>query len=277
MFKIGDFSTIARVSVHLLRHYDEIGLFKPAHVDAQSGYRYYGIDQLPELNRILALRDLGFPLEQIRRMITDDISLDELKGMLARRKTELEGEIELEQSRLRRVAARLEQIQQHGTAPRYEPIVKPIPAMPFLSIREPIADIRRSGWLYYQVSEAVIEANIASLSHPMAVFHDPYFRHHETDFEFGFLLEEPLDVTVDLPEGRTLTVKDLEPIESALTCVHHGPWPEIQLGFAALGAWMEANRLEIRGKPREVYLKLVPPEQDEDLVVEIQIPVGPRG
>ena len=55
MFSIGEFATIGRVSVRMLRHYDAIGLFVPARVDDRSGYRYYDADQLRSLNRLLAL------------------------------------------------------------------------------------------------------------------------------------------------------------------------------------------------------------------------------
>mgnify|MGYP003431227335 CR=1 FL=1 len=66
MFRIGEFSRIARVSARLLRFYDEIGLLTPAHADPQTGYRYYTVTQLPQLNRILVLKDLGFDLDQVR-------------------------------------------------------------------------------------------------------------------------------------------------------------------------------------------------------------------
>src|SRR5262245_12572379 len=65
MFRIGEFSRIARVSCRLLRYYDEIGLFTPARIEQASGYRYYSAAQLPRLNRILVLRELGLSLEQI--------------------------------------------------------------------------------------------------------------------------------------------------------------------------------------------------------------------
>jgi DNA-binding transcriptional MerR regulator len=78
MFQIGEFSNIARVSGVLLRHYDQIGLFKPAHVNPENGYRYYTIEQLPALNRILALRDLGLALEQIKRLVHDNVSPAEI-------------------------------------------------------------------------------------------------------------------------------------------------------------------------------------------------------
>jgi len=63
MFKIGEFSKLSQVTVKTLRYYDEIGLLKPAEVDRFTSYRYYSVDQLPRLNRILALKDLGLSLE----------------------------------------------------------------------------------------------------------------------------------------------------------------------------------------------------------------------
>ena len=81
MFKIGDFSKLSRVSIRMLRHYDQIGLFKPAYIDPESSYRYYAADQLPRLNRILALKDLGFPLEQIASLLEENVTADEIRRM----------------------------------------------------------------------------------------------------------------------------------------------------------------------------------------------------
>ena len=65
MFLIGEFSQIAQVPRSLLRYYDEIDLLKPAEIDQWTNYRYYSVTQLPRLNRILALKELGLTLEQI--------------------------------------------------------------------------------------------------------------------------------------------------------------------------------------------------------------------
>src|SRR5262245_24704386 len=69
VFKIGDFSRIARVSCRLLRYYDEIGLLKPGSIERDTGYRYYSASQLPRLNRILVLKELGLSLEEIARVL----------------------------------------------------------------------------------------------------------------------------------------------------------------------------------------------------------------
>ena len=66
MLKIGEFSKLSRVSVRMLRHYDEIGLLPPASIDSATGYRYYSEDQLPVAGRITALRDIGFGLGEIQ-------------------------------------------------------------------------------------------------------------------------------------------------------------------------------------------------------------------
>ena len=90
MFQIGEFSKLSRVSKRLLHHYEELGLFKPARVDPFTGYRYYSARQIPELNRILALKDLGFSLKQIEQVIKDDISNKEIRGMLRLKQVEVE-------------------------------------------------------------------------------------------------------------------------------------------------------------------------------------------
>src|SRR5215471_20138439 len=81
VIRIGDFSKLSQVSIKTLRYYDEMGLFKPIDVDRFTGYRYYSVSQLPRLNRILALRDLGLSLEQIEQAL-NGLTLDQLRGML---------------------------------------------------------------------------------------------------------------------------------------------------------------------------------------------------
>src|SRR5262245_56123019 len=107
MFRIGDFSRIARVSARLLRFYDEIGLLRPAHADPQTGYRSYTVAQLGQLNRILVLKDLGFELEQVREILTSSIGPAELRNMLLLRRNDAERKLALEAQRLRHIETRI--------------------------------------------------------------------------------------------------------------------------------------------------------------------------
>ena len=110
MFRIGEFSKIAQVPGSLLRYYDQIGLLKPAHIDQWTGYRYYSARQLPRLHRILALKELGLTLEQIARLVDEEISTAEIRGMLALKKAQVEQAVHQELTRLRHIEARLQQI-----------------------------------------------------------------------------------------------------------------------------------------------------------------------
>ena len=126
MLKIGDFSKLSQVSIKALRLYDEMGLLKPISVDRSSGYRFYSASQLPRLNRIIAFKDLGFSLEQITQLLNEEVSPEQIRGMLRLKQADLQQQIEEEQERLMRVAARLKQIGQENVMSDYEVVIKKI-------------------------------------------------------------------------------------------------------------------------------------------------------
>ncbi len=117
MFSIGEFARHGRVSVRMLRHYDAIGLLRPATVDPASGYRFYQARQLAELNRLIALKDLGFTLQQVQAILAEQVSAAELRGMLRLRRAEIHAQIEAETARLARVEARLLTIEDEARVP----------------------------------------------------------------------------------------------------------------------------------------------------------------
>lgn len=136
MFRIGEFSKIAQVSGSQLRYYDEIGLPKPSRIDEFTGYRYYSARQLPWLNRILALKDLGLSLDQIRRMLDEDVSAEEIRGMYTLKKAQIEQSVGDELSRLQNIESRLRQIDEGELPEDTEIVLKSIPEQPYLSLRE---------------------------------------------------------------------------------------------------------------------------------------------
>src|SRR5580704_539096 len=124
MFSIGEFARHGRVSVRMLRHYDAMGLLRPACVDAGTGYRFYQASQLAELNRIIALKDLGFTLQQVQAILAEQVSAAELRGMLKLRRAEIHAQIEAETTRLARVEARLLTIEDEARAPTDGVVIK---------------------------------------------------------------------------------------------------------------------------------------------------------
>ena len=69
MYSIGTFSKLTKTTIAALRFYDKEGLLKPAYTDSKSGYRYYLSSQLVTVQKILSLRQIGIPIEQIKIMI----------------------------------------------------------------------------------------------------------------------------------------------------------------------------------------------------------------
>ena len=118
MFSIGEFARYGRVSVRMLWHYDAIGLLRPACVDPVSGYRFYQASQLAELNRVIALKDLGFTLQQVQTILEENVTAAELRGMLKLRRAKIHAQIETETTRLARVEARLLTIEDEARAGR---------------------------------------------------------------------------------------------------------------------------------------------------------------
>ena len=112
VYRIGTVARLAQVSVRTLRHYDDVGLLHPTRVDPDTGYRWYGPEQLARLHRILALRDLGVPLGEIAELLGNDVTVEQLRGILLLRRAEAHDRMTAEADRLARVEARLQQLEE---------------------------------------------------------------------------------------------------------------------------------------------------------------------
>jgi DNA-binding transcriptional MerR regulator len=117
MYSIGAFAELGAVSIRMLRYYDSIGLLNPAHVDPETGRRSYGTNQLAYLNRLVALKELGFTLQQVKQLLNDGIEPAELNGMLRMRAIELESRLLRDHQTLDRVRARLRLIESEAAMP----------------------------------------------------------------------------------------------------------------------------------------------------------------
>lgn len=268
MFRIGEFSQIARVSGRLLRYYDSIGLLRPDRIDPVTGYRYYSAGQLARLNRILALKDLGLSLDQVARLVDDKIAPDEIRGMLKLKKAELERTLSEEATRLRHIESRLRQIEEHGSLADYDIVVKSAPAQPYLALR---ATFPQFGDVVATLRDV---ARVAGADPVVVVAHSD-FDDQDLDLEIGCALSRATRKPVTLPRQLTLTPRELPEIPTLATVVRSGPASDIHLAFSALGVWMEANAYQVAGPCREVFLE--PPFQapgSEHVTVEIQFPVS---
>lgn len=275
MFRIGDFSKIAQVSGRLLRYYDEIGLLSPEFTDPQTGYRYYSALQLPRLNRILVLKELGLSLEQVAQLLKREASTDEMRGMLALRKAQIEQSMQEEMERLRAVEARLQQIDVYGQVQEPDVVLKSLPAQPFLALREVLPNTGERRRLVQSIAVAVsrvVEHN--SLGHIAIVAHYPVYDSEALDLEIGYLLTGKAPESVRLSEERVLTTRTLPAVETMATFAYEGRINDLHRGHGMLGTWVEQKNWHITGMGREILIQLPRSEAEDDVLVEIQLPVS---
>ena len=269
MLKIGDFSALTQVSVKTLRYYDETGLLHPVRVDQQSGYRYYSAAQLPRLHRILALKDLGFTLEQISQVLASGVTAEQLRGMLLLRRTEQESRVRDEQDRLTRLQVRLRLIEQENLMLQ-DIIVKQLAPQWIASVRETIPSYPAVGQLYGQVFEA-LGSHAAGSGPSVAIWHDPEYREKDVDAEAGVYLKGAIPVN-----DSRVKVYEL-PAAKAASIIHQGAYNRLSESYDAILRCVEANGYSIASPIRELYLQCGQPvrQDDESYVTEIQIPIRP--
>jgi DNA-binding transcriptional MerR regulator len=268
MIRIGDFARIGQVSIVTLRYYDEIGLLKPSAVDSSTGYRHYSVSQLPRLHRILALKDLGFSLDQIKHVL-NGLTVEQLRGMLIMKQAEVQRQLEDEQARLARIEARLRQIGSEDTLPEYDVVVKMVPAMVIASrtVTIPTND-QASAYLETALFAAFNYAKVhgaKTIGDWFAIWHQPAEIHANEVAEAAI----PIDHTV--PNSDHVNVYEL-PRTQVTSVIHHGAFENFVQEHTAMLSWIEANGYEIVGPYREIYIK-----QDRhpvaDSATEIQYPV----
>jgi DNA-binding transcriptional MerR regulator/effector-binding domain-containing protein len=269
VIKIGDFARLAQVSVVTLRHYDEIGLLKPVNVDRFTGYRYYSVAQLPRLNRILALKDLGFSLDQIEQVLSGDLTLEQLRGMLKLRHAEVEQRLADEQGRLTRIAARLRQIELEDTMSNYDVVLKTVPPTLIASrkITIPTNDQVPTylGPAFDETGNYVKQGGVKWAGPCFAIWHQ------RPDVYENEVAEAAIPIERTLPETDRVKVYELPQTEVA-SVVHHGAFEDFLQGHTALLKWVEDNGYRISGPYREIYINHDSNNMNQS-TTEIQYPV----
>jgi DNA-binding transcriptional MerR regulator len=266
VFKIGDFSRLTQVTVKTLRHYDRLGLLKPDHIDPESGYRYYTSAQAPRLNRIVALKELGFSLEQIGQLIDANLSTVQLRSMLTQKQQEIHGAITAEQMRLQRIEERLRQIEQGPANTPYDIMVKNIPAERVASLRATLPNHPAVASLFGEL-RAYQERHHLHATGWAAVWIDGEFRETDVSVDATFTTADVLPAHPQIREG------ELPAVETMACVLHQGPMQAVGAAHMALFRWMEANGYGVAGPTRTLPLHDVGPESAQG-IIEIQYPVA---
>ncbi|WP_269845149.1 MerR family transcriptional regulator [Deinococcus arcticus] len=262
------FARMAQVTTRQLRFYDALGLLVPDEV-GPGGRRTYRAAQLPQLQRILALKDLGFSLDQIRALLRDSVSPEELRGMLRLKQAESQQRLQAEAQRWRRIQTRLDYLSVAGHDDRAV-VLKSVPAARWVHTRARVTGPAQAGALFGRVTAALGGAPFAPDSLFVGVIHDPEAWSGELEVQAGRLLPEGGHWSAAAPG---FAVAELPAHDTVAAVIHAGPVEQLPVAYHALAQWLARGGAGPAGPAREVLL--CPPQgpAGEGAVTEVQLPL----
>lgn len=269
MLKIGDFSKLSRISIRMLRHYDEIGLLHPQTVDDFTGYRYYSEEQLPLAGRIQTLKELGFSLAIIGNILEKYEDVQEMEQFLLIKRKELEEKVQETQYRLQLLDSTLNWLRKDGNLMDYNVTLKIMPERYVASVRQVIPAYDCEGMLWEMMCRELAPQNVqqASPCYGLAIFHDEGHKESDPDVEIQS------SVVGEYQDTEHVKFKTVPPIQIA-SAVYKGGYDQISRVNEAVANWVLENGYDFDGKSFCIYH--VSPAQTsnkEELVTEVCYPV----
>jgi DNA-binding transcriptional MerR regulator len=271
MLSIGDFARLAQVSPRTLRHYDELGILRPDRVDPDSGYRFYGVAQLERLHRVVALRDLGFSLEQIGELLEDDPPLEQFVAMLRARRTEIEQSVSAGQARLRRVEAHLRALEAEDPVARRDIVLKSTQPLRIAEIADtaPGFGPENLGPVFARVVPEVA-AHLEGAGARAGIMVAWY---EELSDDGTVVLHAGFDIGDQVVDGAgRVRIVDLRVVQVA-SVVHRGSMDDIVASYEALVRWIDDSGYRLDGRSRELYHEWRTDDPARS-VTELQMPVA---
>jgi len=268
MLKIGDFSKLTRISIRMLRHYDEIDLLKPDYIDDFSNYRYYSPDKLPVANRISSLKNMGFSLASISEIMSQYHDADQLSRYLQVKLAEVKEQAEQSKQRLILLETTIKRLEKDDTVMKYDVNFKEIPERYVASLRKVIPSYQDESILWSQMSEEVgCNLQPANPSYSLAVFHDEGYKESDVDVEIQIAVQGEYEDT------ENVIFKTVEPVMVA-AAVYKGSYDRLTEANEAVAEWVIDNGYDFTGAMFCIYH--VSPGHDpnpDNWVTEICYPV----
>ena len=281
MLKIGEFAALAQISIRMLGHYDHLGLLKPAHVDRSSDYRYYTVEQLPRLNRILALKDLGLTLGEIHLLLDEALSAEEIRGILKLKQAQLHQHITEEQTRLRRVENRLRYIEQEGQLPEAEVVIKSQPSLHVISLTGFLGPERPVPRVFREAHAALEQHDLVQHVRGSITIYYGSMEYQRTRtrvpaawlVEAVYIVDKTVQCSIPLPKNRQMRVWDMPTYTPVASLISSKPDYERHLDVQLLWQWIFQHGYRLAAPVRELYLKR--PGETGDYLTEIVFPIEP--
>lgn len=270
MYTIGEFSKINMITTKTLRHYDRIGLLKPEKIDDWTGYRRYSSSQLPEIQLILRLRDLGFGLTEIGEMLHN---FDTAAMMLRRRQGEIAQIIKEEKRRLSRVESFLVEVE-GDVEMKSKIIIKSLPEVIVASMRTVIPSYDTYFDIVPKMGEYMNSVGAVCLepAYCFTIYHDGEYQASDIDVE---ICEA---VVKARKESDKVKFKTISGVSDAACVFHKGPYSTLRETYNKLFQWIESEGYQAADNPRESYIDGIWNKEDpEEWLTEVQVPVTRKG
>lgn len=263
LYKIGMFANMNRVTIKTLRYYDEQKLLVPVYVDDENGYRYYEAGQMAQLQRIIALRGMGFSIDDIGKIMN---GADE-SSLLYEKKNEILQEIAALTAKLAQVESYLSKDSVNLSAPIF---IKEIPEVIVCTMKRRIKSYDALFELMPEMG-AQMEALGCVCAQPAYCF----THYLEPGYKDEDILVEVCEaVTEKKTDSGELKFQVFPRIPAAACIFHKGSYNELHQSYAMLIKYIEESGYEIYGNIRESYIDGVwNKETEKDWLTEIQIPV----
>lgn len=271
MFRIGEFSKLTQVSIRMLRYYDEIGLLKPAKVDLFTGYRIYCANQIPELQKIILLKNLKFSTAEIKHIILGGKEVNIVKE-LQDKKVEINKEIVLEKQRIEKINSAINEIEKKNFKIHCNINFKKVDKILILSTREIIPTNFHEGILWNRLYDFIKKENISikqDVYNNIAMYHDTEHKDENVDVEVGFVVGK----LGGNKEG--FAYREVDAVEKMAYAMVHGPYENLAKGYEMLAYYLESNKEQMAEKPsRQIcHIGVDDTKNPEEYLTEIQIPL----
>lgn len=269
MFKIGEFSNLSGLTINTLHHYNEIGILRPEHIDKFTGYRYYSAVQLVTVNKIVALKDAGFSLNEIAEILHRSPSADSIITMLENKAEILEEALKAETERLSRLRTNIFLIKNGGMPLMNEITIKRVEPILITSTRKTIKkfDFEESARMWKEVNDYIDKMGTKRTIPCMTLYYD-----FETNPDWDMEVAEP--VTKLFESNDTIKVYEMPAVDKMACVVHHGSFKTIGKTYKSITEWIEKNNYKLAGPVREIYHKGEwATDNPEEYVTELQFPL----
>lgn len=267
LLSIGAFARRSRLSLKALRLYDELGLLPPAHVDSETGYRYYAAGQVDRARLIGLLRRLDMPLARIGRVL-------ELEGATAAREVAaFWAEVEASAAVKRRLVAYLDRHLSGRGEPMYDVETRDVPAQDVLSITRSLTVNDLLPFIIDGTRELMGQVKVAGATLGPASF---VIYHGEVNEDS----DGPVEVCVPFTGTVTATgeaVRRSEPAHrEAFTTITRAQtqFPGILDAYGAVERWIDERGAQMTGSPREVYFNPDPDPEPNDPFCDVAFPIA---